>query len=106
MNNFSEEQNQQRRIEEIEAEIEHEFPPNSENSGKIPVSSPSFSHVLSPIKHWFQALPTVGKIIVTFGGFIIGLSLLKTVFTIVTSLITLIIIGGVVYLGYKFLIKS
>ncbi len=106
MNNFSEEQNQKQRIEEIEAEIDHEFSPNTANFNKIPVSSASFSNVLSPIKHWFQALPTVGKIVVTFGGFMIGLSLLTTVFKIVTSLITLVIIGGAVYLGYKFLVKS
>jgi len=103
---YSSEQNQKRTIEEIEAEIEHEVAYNSSNSNQIPVSSPFLSQFLTPIKNWVISLPPIGKILVGFAGVMIGLSVIKTTFMIVTSLISLIVIGSLIYLGYKFLIKS
>jgi hypothetical protein len=98
-------ENKQKRIEEIEAEIEQEISSNQENSNPNPVSVNSFSHGLTTAKHWFQSLPLFGKVLVTFGAISISFSLLTTVFKIVTSLITLVIFAGFIYFVYKFFVK-
>jgi hypothetical protein len=103
---FSEQQNQQKRIEEIEAEIEHEFSAQETNTESTPVTSTSWGSMLAPIQEWFQSLPTIGKAIVAFGSVMLGLSLLKTVFNLVSALISLTVVGVIIYLIYKFFIQS
>jgi hypothetical protein len=51
---------------------------------------------------WFQAIPSSGKLLAIAGGGILSLSLMKTVYQLVTSLISLSILGVILYLVYRF----
>jgi hypothetical protein len=50
---------------------------------------------------WFKALPNAGKIIVFVLGGIISLSLVKTTLELITFSVSILIIGGLLFLGYK-----
>ncbi|WP_446366227.1 hypothetical protein [Coleofasciculus sp. G3-WIS-01] len=56
------------------------------------------------ITAWFNNLPSVGKVIVVIVGGSLGLSLLKSVFQLITSLISLALLGIILYVVYKFFI--
>lgn len=58
------------------------------------------------VRNWFDRLPSAGKIAVVAIAAIIGLSLLRTVFQLVASLITLAVLAVVLYFIYKFFIAS
>jgi hypothetical protein len=51
---------------------------------------------------WFNAIPSSGKLLAIVGGGILSLSLMKTVYQLVTSLISLSILGVILYLVYRF----
>lgn len=51
---------------------------------------------------WFAAIPSSGKLLVLAIGGLLGLTLLKTVLQLVSSLITLLVLGIIFYLVYKF----
>ncbi len=51
---------------------------------------------------WFNTIPSSGKLLAIVGGSIVSLSLMKTVYQLVTSLISLSFIGIVLYLAYRF----
>ncbi|HBB31464.1 MAG TPA: hypothetical protein DDZ80_20790 [Cyanobacteria bacterium UBA8803] len=58
------------------------------------------------IANWFNTLPTIGKVVVAIAAASIGFSLLRTVLQLVASLISLAILGGMLYFAYKFFISS
>jgi hypothetical protein len=51
---------------------------------------------------WFNGIPSSGKLLAIAGGGLLGLTLIKTVFQLITSLITLSTFGIILYLGYRF----
>jgi hypothetical protein len=51
---------------------------------------------------WFNGIPSSGKLLAIFGGGLLSLTLIKTVFQLITSLITLSTFGIILYLGYRF----
>jgi hypothetical protein len=55
---------------------------------------------------WFKNLPGVGKLVVVGATVLISLSVLQAVLKLVTSAITLAVLGGLVYLGYKFFVSG
>jgi hypothetical protein len=57
-------------------------------------------------QNWFERMPASGKLAVVVGAAIIGLMLLKTVFQLVTSLITLGIVGVALWLVYRYVINK
>ena len=57
--------------------------------------------IKSQVQNWFQELPILGKVIVVAVGIGVSLSLLKTVFELLTSMLTLAVIGALGYVGYK-----
>jgi hypothetical protein len=61
---------------------------------------------LAATKNWFQLMPSSGKIAVSVGLAIGGLMLLKTVFQLVTSLMTLGVVAVVLWFGYRYFIGS
>jgi len=108
----------EKRLQELEAEVNEqsnqqqttaeqsyvsESSPLNSNSTKF---SNQFQKISRQVTRWFHDLPIVGKVIVVAIGLGIGFSLLKTVFQLITSLLTLAIIGGLGYVGYQVLIKS
>lgn len=87
--------------------------PNRDNHQSTPVGNPfqppfystyPMKQGLNQIRTWFQGLPTVGKVMVVVVGGSLGLSLFKTVFQLITSLISLAILGIILYMVYKFFI--
>jgi hypothetical protein len=61
---------------------------------------------LAATKNWFELMPSSGKIAVSVGLAIGGLVLLKTVFQLVTSLMTLGVVAVVLWFGYRYFIGS
>jgi hypothetical protein len=51
---------------------------------------------------WFNDIPASGKLLAIAAGGLLSLTLIKTVFQLVTSLITLSILGTILYLVYRF----
>ncbi len=51
---------------------------------------------------WFNGIPASGKLLAIAGGGLLSLTLIKTVFQLITSLITLSIFGIILYLVYRF----
>jgi hypothetical protein len=62
--------------------------------------------LLNKVVNWYNSLPTPGKVAVLAIALLFGLSLLQTLFQLVTSLIGLAILGGILYLVYKFFMTS
>jgi hypothetical protein len=60
--------------------------------------------VFKQIFNWFNSLPNVGKVAVAVIAALVGLSLLKSVFQLVASIISLTILGVILYLVYKFFV--
>lgn len=69
----------------------------------FPDSQPVKS-ALNQVTKWFDSLPTVGKVVVAVVAITMGFSLLKSVFQLVASLISLTVLGFILYLVYKFFI--
>lgn len=87
--------------------------PNRDDDQSTPVGNPfqppfyntyPMKQRFNQISAWFNSLPTVGKVIVVIVGGSFGLSLLKTVFQLITSLISLALLGIILYVVYKFFI--
>lgn len=87
--------------------------PNRDEDQSTPVGNPFQPpfHNTYPMKRrfnqitvWFNNLPSVGKVIVVIVGGSLGLSLLKSVFQLITSLISLALLGIILYVVYKFFI--
>jgi hypothetical protein len=51
---------------------------------------------------WFNAIPSSGKLLAIAAGGFLSLSLIKTVYQLITSLISLSILGIILYLVYRF----
>lgn len=105
----------QKRLQELEAEVnESSEKTSTEANNDFPSSvrsnSPQLSSqakkIATQVRQWFDQLPVFGKVIVGAVGVGISLSLLKTVFQLVTSVLTLAIIGALGYVGYQVFIAS
>ena len=90
-----------RKLEEIEQEI-------NQNSTATPPVTPT--EVINPlnqwigvIQNWLNGLPKAGKIAVVAIALIISFSLLSTVLHIITSLLSIALLGGILYVGYRVL---
>jgi len=51
---------------------------------------------------WFNRIPASGKLLAIAAGGLLSLTLIKTVFQLITSLITLSLLGTILYLVYRF----
>jgi hypothetical protein len=105
-------QNWQRRLEEIEQEIKQNSSTSTEDRTE-PIKSEIYVELSQKIKiwsskieEWFNVLPPVGKIAVGGVGAIAALSILTTVLKIVSSLVSIAIMSVVLYFAYKFFVAS
>lgn len=62
--------------------------------------------VLERTAKWFNSLPSVGKVTVGIIAALIGFSLLSSVLQLLASLVTLAILGGILYVVYQFFVTS
>lgn len=65
---------------------------------------PALQNTYQQFVAWFNGIPASGKLLAIAGGGLLSLTLIKTVFQLVTSLITLSVFGIILYLVYRFLI--
>jgi hypothetical protein len=104
--------NWQQKLEEIEAEINRATTSASEkfNTEVRPrfelIPSPQVRQWLKSGRDWFSSLPQVGKIAVGIGAVWLSFSILSAFLHIVSSIISIAIMGLLLYLGYKFILKS
>jgi hypothetical protein len=98
----------QQRLRKLEAEIDSSSEKKT-NSQQVEQSSvPSFSNVNSQLRqlsNWFNTLSGTGKIVVGSVGVLLGLAVVQAVFKFVTSAISLALLAGLVYFGYKFIVS-
>jgi len=94
-----------RRLQELEREVNQTV---SSATHKVREAEPlqraasnARSGMVPRARDWFEQLPQLGKIAVIAGGAIVGFSLLKTVLQLVTSLLTLALVAGALYVGYR-----
>ena len=100
-----------RKYQELDAELNQERPrsfvatPLWQTLQRY-VNLTQLEPVLNKVVNWYNSLPTPGKVAVLAIALLFGLSLLQTVFQLVASLIGLAILGGILYLVYKFFMTS
>jgi hypothetical protein len=102
-------QDWKRRFQDLKIEIERATSgsPGSESLNQIEVDAPNFG--LDGLQlgyqqflQWFNGIPASGKLLAIAGGGLLSLTLIKTVFQLITSLITLSVFGVILYLIYRF----
>ncbi|AFY93823.1 hypothetical protein [Chamaesiphon minutus] len=99
-------QDWQRRIRDLKIEIDRATS-GSESLNQIDVDAPSFGldalqRSYQQFLEWFNGIPASGKLLAIAGGGLLSLTLIKTVFQLITSLITLSVFGVILYLVYRF----
>lgn len=99
-----------RRLQELEQELDKdrllqsvETPPKQPLQRSINNSQPEKSG-LNQLANWFNSLPKAGKVAVVAIATLIGFSVLRSVLQLVGALISLAVVGGILYLVYKFFV--
>ena len=107
--NPQENQDNQRRLQELEKEI------NQKKIREIGTrlgqqlqqslnSSQLLSSVSNQVSNWFNSLPSPAKVAVAIIAALMGISLLSSIVKLFAALVSLTILGVILYLGYKYLI--
>ncbi|MDJ0590333.1 MAG: hypothetical protein QNJ72_10100 [Pleurocapsa sp. MO_226.B13] len=106
----------QKKLEEIEAEINQESTSNSYNSQQSSSKSvfsqfeinpsPQVQGWIDSAKAWFGTLPQIGKAAVAIGGVWLGFSIVGAVLHVVSSILNIALVGLVLYIGYRLFNKN
>lgn len=64
--------------------------------------SETLQHSYQQLTAWFQGIPASGKVFAIAVGGLLSLTLIKTVFQLISALITLSVFGVILYLVYRF----
>jgi hypothetical protein len=104
-----ESQDWQTRIRNLKSDFDRATASGSEQLNQINVDASSFGFdalqgSYQQFLKWFNGIPSSGKLLAIAGGGLLSLTLIKTVFQLITSLITLSVFGIILYLVYRFLI--
>jgi hypothetical protein len=105
-------QDWEQRLKELEQEIDRTpFPESEEKTETVRPHveidpSQKITVWLQSARDWFSSLPTVGRVIVGVGAIMVSFSVLNIFLRLISSLISIAILGGLLYLGYKFLVTS
>ncbi|MBD2127749.1 hypothetical protein H6F97_15400 [Microcoleus sp. FACHB-1] len=107
--NPQENRDYERRLQELEAELNKDKPLSS---GEIPFRQPleryinrsQIESIRNRVVNWFDILPKPAKVAVVAIAAIVGVSLFLSVLRLVASLISLAILGVILYLVYKFFV--
>jgi type IV secretory pathway VirB2 component (pilin) len=100
----------ERRLQELETELDKdrrlesvETQPGQPLQRNFDNSQPAKS-VFNQVVNWFNKLPSAGKVAVVIIAAVVGFSLLRSVLQLVASLISLAILGVILYWVYKFFV--
>ncbi|MBK1986351.1 hypothetical protein A0J48_002090 [Sphaerospermopsis aphanizomenoides BCCUSP55] len=103
------EEDLQRRLQQLEAEI-NSFSPISTPGETQKQTQPSgfgkLNQYLERSQIWFQGLSGMNKLAVAGVAIFVGLLILQTVFKLVASVISLALLALLVYVGYKFFVSN
>ena len=97
----------QSKLDEMEAEVNQKATSDSQDTSKSVFSqleidpSPQVKGWIDTSKAWFDSLPKVGKAAVAIGGVWLGFSILGAVLHVVSSILTVGVIGFILYAGYR-----
>lgn len=101
------EQDLQRRLQKLEAELNQTYVPPPAPQQQLPQPPATGleppQSLLNRFINWFNSLSGFGKLIVTGIAAIVGLAILRAVLTLVTAVITLALLGVLMYFLYQFL---
>ncbi|WP_373545396.1 hypothetical protein [Chamaesiphon sp.] len=100
-------QNWKRRLQDLKIDIERvtSGSPKSDLNqieADAPFGLDALQQGYQQFLSWFNGIPASGKLLAIAGGGLLSLTLIKTVFQLVTSLITLSVFGVILYLVYRF----
>ncbi len=100
-------QDWQRRFQDLKMKIDDRTSVDSSAFDRLEVEPPSFGtetfiNSYQQAIAWFNSIPSSAKLVAIAGGGILGLTLIKTVFQLITSLLTLSVLGIILYLVYRF----
>lgn len=99
-----------RRLQELEKELGNDQTTKSVETqpgqwGSVNINNlHSQKALFNQAVNWYNSLPNTGKVAVAIAGACVGFSLLRTVLQLVASLISLTLVGVILYLVYKFVI--
>jgi hypothetical protein len=100
-------QDWQTRIRNLKLELERVTAAKSAHLNEVDFDTPGFGietlqRSYQQFLAWFNNIPASGKLLAIAGGGLLSLTLIKTVFQLISSLITLSIFGIILYLVYRF----
>lgn len=95
----------QNKLDEMSAELNQKADNNSDTKAVFPQveinPSPQVENWIDSSKNIFDNLPKFGKIAVAVGGVWLGFSIVGAVLHVVSSILSLAVIGFVLYVGYR-----
>ncbi len=100
-------QDWQSRIRNLKSDFERAKTSGSEQLNQIDVDASGFGmdalqRGYQQFMNWFNGIPSSGKLLAIAGGGLLSLTLVKTVFQLISSLVTLSVFGIILYLVYRF----
>lgn len=108
--NSSDNQDWQRRLEELEGEVNQSTASNSQRQTEtvhphveIDQAQP-ISGWLNSSRDWFNSLAPIGQVAVGIVAIMLGFSILNIFLKVISSLVSVAILGGLLYLGYKYIV--
>jgi hypothetical protein len=107
--NPQENQDYARKLQELEAELDKDQPLPSVGTPlwqplERYINRSQVEAIRNRVVNWFNSLPTPGKVAVVAMAAIVGVSLFLSLLQLVASLISLAILGVILYLVYKFFV--
>ena len=103
----------QSKLDDMEAEIKQQKAAESSQFDpqtvfpKVEISpSPKVQGWIDNTKAWFATLPKIGKAAVAIGGIWLGFSVLGAIFHVVSSIISIGVVGFILYIGYRLFTSS
>lgn len=99
----------QQRLQKLEAEINSqtvEAGKTKEARQQSQSQFLNFNLYFTRSQIWFKSLSGTGKLVAVGVTVLLGLAVLQAVLKLVTSAISLAVLAGLVYLGYKFFVSG
>ncbi|MBD2250394.1 hypothetical protein [Nostoc parmelioides] len=93
----------ERRLRQLEADMNAQSPAPEKNS---PLNWLNQNASFQKLQLWFNGLSGTKKLIVVGVSVVLGIAIAQMVLKVVVSAISLALLAGLVYLGYKFLVSG
>lgn len=97
----------QQKLKELEAQVyqtsKESTPPETETESRF---MEQINGAIKTLRNWFDNLPQVGKLIVGIGAIMMGFSVLNLFLHLITNLISVAILGLILYGLYKYLFSN